>query len=138
MLLVPIALLFVPMASFAVWSAGFSPAARYLVPLVPLAVLPAVQAMRYAVFRWAALPVVIFQCAVTAVLWQNPRALWPKERGTNEALSAIPWIGPAYERLLPSMLTGDPLASALAPIAGVAAVTVLVAFAARRSKDRAS
>jgi hypothetical protein len=131
-LLVPVLLLFAPMATFAVWSAGFSPAARYLVPLVPLLVLPAARAIAFPVVRWAALPILALQTAVTAVVWHRPRALWPKEQGTNEALASIPWVGPAYERFLPSMFTGDSIVAALVPLTCIAIGAASVAFVARR------
>jgi hypothetical protein len=105
--LVPIALLFLPMAAFIVWSAGFSPAARYLVPLMPLVALPAASALARPRFVWISLPWLAFQAAITAFLWNYPRALWPLEQGTNQALDAIPLIGPAYARALPSIMTGD-------------------------------
>ena len=107
------------MAAFSVWSAGFSPAARYLVPLVPLAAAPVAQASdAHGAIRIAALPLVVFQALIIAVVWQYPRTLWPKEQGTNDALASIPWIGRAYERLLPSILTGDSIAWGVTVLAG--------------------
>lgn len=103
----PIVLLFVPMAAFAVWSAGFSPAARYLVPLMPLLVMPVPLALSYPALKWIAAPFALMQVAVTAAVWQTPRALWPQERGTNAALEQLGAIGKTYEHMLPSMMTGD-------------------------------
>jgi len=104
---VPAALLFLPMAAFVVWGAGFSPPARYLVPILPLAAFAAAKAFEQPLMRRAAMPLLLFQVLITAYCWQHPRALWPKEVGTNQALAAIPVIGPLYERALPSLLTGD-------------------------------
>jgi hypothetical protein len=131
--LVPIATLFLPMAAFSVWSAGFSPAARYLVPLVPLAVAPAAQALRYGAVRMTALGIVAFQACIVAVVWQYPRTLWPKEQGTNDALASIPGIGRAYERLLPSILTGDSIVWASAALMVLAAGSAALVWRARRS-----
>jgi hypothetical protein len=108
-LLLPIGMLFVPMAMFVDWPAGFSPAARYLVPLMPLLVLPAVRAIDHALVRRVAMPLLLGQGIIVAALWQNPRALWPREVGTNPVLERIPVIGPAYQALLPSLAAGDPV-----------------------------
>jgi hypothetical protein len=107
--IIPVMTLFLPMAAFSVWSAGFSPAARYVVPLVPLLIAPAVEALRYRTIRRVGLVLLVLQASILAVVWEDPRTLWPQERGTNEALARIPWIGRAYEQLLPSILTGDPM-----------------------------
>jgi hypothetical protein len=108
-LLLPIGLLFLPMAMFIDWPAGFSPAARYLVPLMPLLALPAVRASDHALVRRASVPLLLFQAIIVATLWQYPRALWPREAGTNPVLERIPIIGPIYQNLLPSLATGDSL-----------------------------
>jgi hypothetical protein len=126
-LAVPILLLFVPMAAFAVWSAGFSPAARYLVPLVPLLVYPAVQALTGRPMIFAAMLCVIFQAAITAIVWGAPRTLWPLERGTNQALERIPVVGVLYERFLPSMLTGDSVGRGMVVLAAIVAVGAVLA-----------
>ena len=131
-LLIPVALLFVPMATFSVWSAGFSPAARYLVPLMPLLIVPAAAAAGRRPFRRVAVPVLIFQAVVTAIVWQYPRTLWPKELGTNDALRHIPGLGSAYERILPSILTGDPPGRAWGIAVLMAVLTAAVGLLARR------
>lgn len=131
-LLLPTALLFVPMASFAVWSAGFSPAARYLVPLIPLLAAPVAGALANPVVSRVALALAVFQAAVTAVVWQFPRTLWPEEIGGNAALAKIPWVGPTYAALLPSMLTGDPIRRGWLTVGAVALGTAVVVWFARR------
>jgi len=131
--LVPIATLFLPMTVFSVWSAGFSPAARYLVPLVPLAAVPIAQALRYSAIRIAALGIVIFQAAIIVVVWRYPRTLWPKEEATNDALASVPWIGHVYERLLPSILTGDSIAWGATVLVVLAAASAALVWRASRS-----
>ena len=130
--LVPMATLFVPMSAFADWSAGFSPAARYLVPLIPLAVVPVTQSLRHRTMRIAALVVVVFQACILAVVWQYPRTLWPKGQGTNDALTSIPLIGRVYERLLPSILTGDSVVWGVTIVAVLAAASALLVWRARQ------
>jgi len=132
-LLIPVVLLFLPMASFAVWGAGFSPAARYLVPLVPIFASPAASAFANRAIRIAAVPLLLFQGAIVAIVWNYPRALWPKEQGTNEALERLPVLGAAYERILPSLLTGDPVLRGWLVVAGIALATAALVRIARRS-----
>jgi len=107
---VPALLLFLPMAAFVEWNAGFSPPTRYIVPILPLFAFASARAFEHPLIRRAALPLLAFQVLITEYCWQHPRALWPKEVGTNQALEGIPFIGPAYERALPSLLTGDSIA----------------------------
>jgi hypothetical protein len=140
-LMVPVLLLFLPAAAFLEWFGGFSPAARYLVPVVPLLVLPAADALESRRLRWIALALSGFQAAICAYVWQAPRTLWPRELGTNQALEAIPFVGLQYSRLLPSMLTGDTVARGLATAAALGAATaVLVVLSqprpARHVSDR--
>lgn len=130
-LLVPIVLLFLPMASFVVWSAGFSPAARYLVPLMPLVALPAVRALDRPAVRWAAAPLLVFQAAIVAYAWGHPRALWPKDLGGNELLDHIPIVGPAYAAWLPSIATGDPIERGWLCLLVISAMTIAIVFVRR-------
>ncbi|MFI5177388.1 MAG: hypothetical protein ACHQO8_02430 [Vicinamibacterales bacterium] len=131
-LAVPLLSLFAPLSAFVVWNAGFSPAARFLVPLAPLIALPIVQALANVVVRRTFTGLLVFQGAVTAYIWQHPRTLWPKELGTNQVLDAIPFIGPAYSRLLPSLLTGDPIWWGLLCAGGLAILTGGLVYLAGR------
>jgi len=105
--LVPILALFLPMAVFVTWSAGFSPAARFLVPLMPFLAVPVAHALDRRTVRRVAGVLLVLQIMIAATIWQHPRALWPKYEGSNSALENVPLIGPAYERALPSIATGD-------------------------------
>ena len=130
-LLAPIALFYLPMASYATWDAGFSPAARFLVPLTPLVALAVLPALASRVIRTTAIPLLLFQTAITAVVWNYPRALWPKEQASNQALDAIPVIGPLWSSALPSLHTGDPIIYGWITFAAVAIVNVAIVAAAR-------
>lgn len=125
-LLVPILILFIPMSAYVVWWSGFAPAARYLVPLTPLVALPVALALDRVAIRRLAWVLVAFQAAITFYLWAHPRALWPKELGTNDALEGIPLIGPLYERALPSLATGDPLIRGWLVVGVIAIVTIAI------------
>jgi hypothetical protein len=133
--LVPMLLIFLPMAAYVEWWGGFSPAARYLVPLTPLVALPAARALERRPLRWIAIPVVLFQILISAYIWQHPRALWPKEQATNQALEGIPVIGPLYEHALPSIFTGDSLAWGWACLGALALVTALIVITVRASGE---
>jgi hypothetical protein len=128
-LLVPIATFYLPMASYATWDAGFSPAARFLVPLTPLVAFAALRALDARPLRIAAIALFVFQAVIVAVVWDYPRALWPREQGTNQALDAIPIVGPAWSNVLPSLHTGDPIASAWLAVAVVLVVNVVIVLA---------
>jgi hypothetical protein len=130
-LLVPFFLLFLPMASFVVWSAGFSPAARYLVPIMPLLAVPVAQACTSAIVRRVAAVLLVVQAAIVAYAWGHPRALWPKDLGGNEILERIPLIGPAYAWSLPSIATGDSILRAMPALTTLALLTVVVVMLAR-------
>ena len=75
--LVPALLLYLPMASFLEWWGGFSPAARYLVPIMPLCLVPMPTRSRVHAVRYAAAILLLPQLAIDLVVWQHPRALWP-------------------------------------------------------------
>jgi hypothetical protein len=132
------ATLYFPMAAYVNWDAGFSPAARYIVPLMPLLAFPAARALQNVALRRLIWPVVAFQAAICVVIWQWPRTMWPKELGTNQALDKIPLIGPAWSALLPSLHTGDAITAAIPVVVVVVCVTVAIVAYSRRQSTRAS
>jgi hypothetical protein len=94
--------------------------------------MPAAKALDHALVRRLALPLAVFQAAITAYLWQNPRAFWPKELGTNTVLDAIPLIGPLYSSALPSIFTGDPAWRGWVWVVVLAVMAFGVSVSARR------
>ena len=92
--LIPVVLLSLPMAAYINWHGGFSPAGRYIVPIMPLLVLPVAAALRHRVIRWVACSLAVFQAAILVVIWNTPRTLWPKEQAVNQALEKIRLSGP--------------------------------------------
>jgi hypothetical protein len=72
---VPAVFLYFPMASFVEWWGGFSPAARYLVPIAPLCAVPMALALRTRPMKMVAIVLALAQLAIDAVVWQRPRAL---------------------------------------------------------------
>jgi hypothetical protein len=125
--LVPAALLYLPAAAFTIgWWAGFSPAARYILPLVPfLLVAIAAAAARYRAVLVAAAVLTLPQLAIDAVIWHRPRTLWPSETAaSNAALRMLGWLGRAYESILPDTRDGTQLAMAVALGAAWAALMI--------------
>jgi hypothetical protein len=101
--LLPAFLLYLPAAAFVIgWWAGFAPAARYLVPAMPLLLVPMAAALRFSTIRGALYGLGVFQAAIDIVVWQHPRALWPAPPG-NPALALLGGAGRAYESALPAI-----------------------------------
>jgi hypothetical protein len=124
-LLLPALLLYVPMAAFVEWWAGFAPAARYVTPIVPLCLVAMADAMKYRVVRVALVCLAIPQLMIDAVVWQHPRALWAAGE-TNPALESLGAIGRAYEACLPAIRVEQLTAAALWIVCGAAAATALL------------
>jgi len=125
-------LVYLPAAAYVDWPAGFSPAARYLAPLIPLWSVAIADALRYRPVRIAALVLAVPQLVVDAVVWQHPRWLWPADP-SNRMLEALGPIGRAYEALLPPIQIEGlrPSASwALLIAAGLCGVIVAAALSA--------
>jgi hypothetical protein len=109
-LLLPALILFLLSAAHDQWWGGWSPAARYLVPLAPIAAYVVAGAARHAFIRRVALFLLAIQALITIVLWQRPRLLWPRGTGTNLLFELV---GPLnnLQRWLPS-LSPPPVSSA--------------------------
>lgn len=123
------ALLYVPMAAFIDWPGGFSTAARYVVPALPLVLVPMVAATRRPAVRMVFLALMIPQAIIDAVVWQHPRTLWPAAPASNAALERIGAAGRLYERMLPSIWTdGVTLDAGVLLAAIVLASAAVVAF----------
>jgi hypothetical protein len=127
-LLVPALLLYVPMAAYLEWWAGFAPAARYLTPIIPLSLVAMADAMRYRVARVALLCLTIPQLAINGAVWQHPRALWAVGT-TNPALDSLGAVGRAYEAMLPPVRLEQLTMAALWIGCGAAAATALLVAA---------
>jgi len=104
--LVPVACLFIPMAAFVTWDGGYSPAARFLVPLMPVLALPSLATLEQRWIRWAALGPLLLQLFLSGYSWGHPRVLWPGEVGDNRALNAVPVVGSSLNRMLPVLNQG--------------------------------
>jgi hypothetical protein len=101
-----VAAIFVPMAAFVTWDAGYSPAARFLVPVMPLAALPVAVALDRLWVRRVATALLVCQLVLVGYAWNRPRALWPGEVGDNRLLNPMPLIGPALNGIFPVINPG--------------------------------
>ena len=102
----PVLAMVVPMAAFVEWWGGFSPAARYLVPIVPFCAMAATYALRKKVVWWTGILLVVPQILVVGYAWQHPRTLWPID-DRNPLLMQLGALGRAYEHALPSLRNGE-------------------------------
>lgn len=128
--LVPILALVIPCAAHEQWWAGFSPAGRFLVPLVPIFCLFAIEIVRSRALAAAAAVLLVPQALMTAYAWNQPRLLWPQGDGENRVLAAIlPPLSSAY-RAVPSFRVSPDSAwlPTLALLAGIAALNLALVF----------
>jgi hypothetical protein len=70
-----LALILWPVTNVHGWTGGWSPAARFLVPIVPLLALALPDAFRTTP-RVVLVVVVALQITIDAYMWQNPKNLW--------------------------------------------------------------
>ena len=132
-LLLPALLLYVPMAAFVEWWAGFAPAARYVTPIVPLCLVAMADAMRYRIVRVALVALAVPQILIDAVVWQHPRTLWAAGV-TNPALESLGVVGRGYEAMLPAIRVEQLSAAALWTVCGAVAATALLVAAALQTR----
>jgi hypothetical protein len=97
---VPALLLYVPMASFVEWWGGFAPAGRYLVPILPLCLMPVAASLRSRAIAVLVIVLAVPQVMIDAICWQHPRFLWPAADRVNPLLTSLGPAGRAYLRVL--------------------------------------
>jgi hypothetical protein len=95
-----LALLYVPMASFVEWWGGFAPAGRYLVPILPLCLMPVAASLRSRAIAVLVIVLAVPQVMIDAICWQHPRFLWPAADRVNPLLTSLGPAGRAYLRVL--------------------------------------
>lgn len=99
--LIPFLALYFPLAAYREWWAGFSPAARYLAPTVPLMLVVLASAIEWRGMRTVVAMLAVPQLVIDAVVWQCPGWLWPQYSSHNQLLEAL-WIpGRLFEAMLP-------------------------------------
>lgn len=101
--LLPVAAVFLPSAAHHQWWAGFSPAGRFLAPLVPIFASMLGSVVQHGRYRRAFMLLAVPQLLISAYVWQDPRSLWPLGEGNNRALSALLSRVALPDRVLPSI-----------------------------------
>lgn len=137
--LLPVAALMIPCAALQ-WWAGFSPAGRFIVPLVPIFCLAAGVLLKNKTTRYAAIALLVPQIAITAYAWQHPRALWPQGDGTNRVLSRLLGAVGLTDQWLPSFRTAPDAAwgPAIVLLMVVIAVNVAAVISVHGRADSSS
>lgn len=133
--LLPIAALMIPSAAHDQWWGGFSPAARFLVPVIPILCLVGAILIRQAKTAWFAAALMVPQALIAAYGWQHPRFLWPQGDGHNRILSALLGAAGLHEDWIPSFRTSSSHAWMAAVVLALAilALNAVVVVVARRS-----
>lgn len=76
------------------WDGGWSPAARFLVPITPMLI---VAASRFPVHQrralWAGAPSMVLQLFINVVCWSHPKLLWNDGDGTSRLAE---FLSPAW------------------------------------------
>jgi hypothetical protein len=80
--------LILPITNAIGWTGGWSPAARFLVPIVPLLAIGVAAGVR-TLPRVIVLPLVAVQVGINAYVWQHPKILWNNGTGTAAICSRI-------------------------------------------------
>lgn len=129
--------LLLPVAAYVNWPGGFSPPARYLVPVLPFCALAIAEGLRFRTMRVALAALGSIQLVFTGFAWHHPRSLWPWIDGYNPLLRDLGPVGHWYARFLP-MVKGGPTSHVAISAAIVIAFNVLLVWAARRSARASS
>ena len=81
-----VALILWPVTNVHGWMGGWSPAARFMVPIVPLLALALPSAFLHSP-RLLLVMLIVLQIAIDAYMWQNPKNLWNDADGTAAVCS---------------------------------------------------
>ena len=125
------------------WWAGWSPAGRHLVPIIPLLWLPLgkwIQTSLHSesfVLRWPCRIAVAATCFISAVLWQNPQWGWTQEDGINRWMHHITIRGVEWQWALPKISATGPYLNVNVWVWTMLwAVLIVVSVAAARAKPQ--
>jgi len=87
------------------WRGGWSPAARFLVPVAPfLAILVFASIADLKRLPVIVMPIVVIQVCLDALFWNQPKLLWSEGVGTSALLNALDGNTGHISRYVPSIL----------------------------------
>ena len=127
-LMVAVACLVLPMSAFDEWWGGFCPAARYLVPTVPIFAVCLARSMRHRRIRTFVLAFGALQIVLDAILWRRPRLLWPQNTGANPLFAHLGRVGHLLQEALPAVRLGPTSTSVALLLVFLSALTYVLAF----------
>jgi hypothetical protein len=133
--LLPAAALFILSAGHDQWWGGFSPAGRFLMPIVPVICLVAPALWRYRATRIATSVAVMGQLAIAAYGWQLTRGLWPRGDGHNRVLGPLLELIGASEALLPALRVDPGLLGSAQLVVGMTLAINLALWITLRRDD---
>jgi hypothetical protein len=141
-ILVYVGVMTVPFLNWAGWRGGWSPAARFLVPIVPLlAVLVCAAIAQLERLPMALRALVAIQIGADLILWQHPGLLWNDGTGTSALFKFLDRGSGALSHLAPSLatpMTERTIVSLTVILSVWCTLTVWLWFAGSRDQIRVS
>jgi hypothetical protein len=123
--LLPVSALYLLSAAHLQWWGGFSPAARFLSPLIPIFACVLAAALERQRFAYACLILLVPQVFISADGWQHTRSLWPQGDGHNRILADLLNVIGVRETWIPSLRTTAIARDAVVGVAGLGLVNLL-------------
>jgi hypothetical protein len=123
--LLPVSALYLLSAAHLQWWGGFSPAARFLLPLIPIFACVLAAALEHQRFASACLILLVPQVFVSADGWQHTRSLWPQGDGHNRILGDLLNVIGIRETWVPSLRLAAVGRGAVAALVGLGLVNLL-------------
>jgi hypothetical protein len=123
--LLPVCALYLLSAAHLQWWGGFSPAARFLSPLMPIFACVLAAALKRRRFAYACLFLLVPQIFISADGWQHTRSLWPQGNGHNQVLTNLLNLIDVREGWVPSLRTTAVARDAVFGVVGLALLNLL-------------
>jgi hypothetical protein len=133
--LIPVAVLFIVSAAHDQWWGGFSPAARFLMPIVPIVCLFAPALWAYRITRGVTAVAAAAQIAIAAYGWRFTRALWPQGDGHNRVVGPLLEVFGGRELFLPSLRLQPAETGGAVLLVGITLAATLALWMAVRRHD---
>jgi hypothetical protein len=117
------------------WEGGWSPAARFLMPIAPFLALPVAVLLAAGRSRWVAAAIVVIQVLISRYLWAHPMWSWSGDEGPSPWLARF--VGPQWASVVPSWPITRPFdTTSWIALSGGALVVISVTFVLLRAQSR--